>query len=251
MIHSVILMGQSNMSGRGNFGEVEPIFDERIQVLRCGKWRTMRGPVNPEDHKCEVSLAESFAASYAADHPEDMVGLVPCSFCGSSLDQWAPGELLYDHAVAMTKLAQRTSTVVAILWHQGECDCLENLHGTYETRFLTMINQFRKDTGLEDVPVVMGELGPDLLKKTGTKRDYTLSLDINRQIRKLAQEQDFIGYVPSEGLTNYPNNVHFDSVSLRRFGLRYYAEFQKLEKTDRVFVQKEDPNKNRSGMENI
>ena len=120
MIHSVILMGQSNMSGRGNFGEVEPIFDERIQVLRCGKWRTMRGPVNPEDHKCEVSLAESFAASYAADHPEDMVGLVPCSFCGSSLDQWAPGELLYDHAVAMTKLAQRTSTVVAILWHQGE-----------------------------------------------------------------------------------------------------------------------------------
>ncbi|MBQ2401175.1 MAG: hypothetical protein II311_04070, partial [Lachnospiraceae bacterium] len=34
-----------------------------------------------------------------------------------------PGELLYDHAVMQSKLAQRTSEIAGILWHQGESDC--------------------------------------------------------------------------------------------------------------------------------
>ena len=47
-----------------------------------------------------------------------------------------PGSLLYDHAVANAKLAQRTSTLAGILWHQGESDCLDGLYQTYGQKLL-------------------------------------------------------------------------------------------------------------------
>ena len=33
-----------------------------------------------------------------------------------------PGEILYDNTVNNAKLAQRTSELAGILWHQGESD---------------------------------------------------------------------------------------------------------------------------------
>lgn len=251
MIHSVILMGQSNMSGRGFMNEVEPIEHDRIKVLRCGKWNALNGAVSSEGPRCGTSLSESFALRYAEDHPEDWIGLVPCSYCGSSLAQWGVGEVLYEHAVAMTKLAQRTSTVVAILWHQGECECRDYLYHSYRERFLAFMDQFRKDTGLEDVPVIVGGLGEYLVNKTNTLRDYKLLYSINEQLRKMSEELDYVGYASSEGLGCNPDNVHFNAKSLREFGLRYYDAFKTVEKKDRVFEEKEDINRNKSGMEHL
>ena len=251
MIHSVILMGQSNMSGRGFIQDVEPIDHDRIKMLRCGKWKKMHAPVSTEGGGVGIGLSETFALRYAEDHPDDWIGLVPCSFCGSSLAQWGVGEVLYEHAVAQTRLAQRTSTVVAILWHQGECECRDYLYGSYRERFLAFMDQFRKDTGLEDVPVIMGGLGEYLVNKTGTLRDYKLLYPINAQLQKMAEELDYIGYASSEGLTCNPDNVHFDAKSLREFGLRYYEAFKPLEKKDREFPQLEDPDRNKSGMEHL
>ena len=38
MIHSFLLIGQSNAAGRGFKNEVEPIENKRIFVLRNGRW---------------------------------------------------------------------------------------------------------------------------------------------------------------------------------------------------------------------
>ena len=40
MIHSILVIGQSNAGGRGFVSEVEPIenADESIKVLRNGRW---------------------------------------------------------------------------------------------------------------------------------------------------------------------------------------------------------------------
>lgn len=48
MIHSFLLIGQSNMAGRGKKSEVEPIVNENILALRNGIFRPMYVPVNPD-----------------------------------------------------------------------------------------------------------------------------------------------------------------------------------------------------------
>ena len=60
-----------------------------------------------------------------------------------------------------------------------------------------------------------------------------------------------MAYASSEGLGCNPDNVHFNAKSLREFGLRYYDAFKTVEKKDRIFEEKEDPNKHKSGMEHL
>ena len=47
-IHSFLLIGQSNMAGRGDFGEVEPIKNKACRMLRMGRWQPMSEPINPD-----------------------------------------------------------------------------------------------------------------------------------------------------------------------------------------------------------
>ena len=61
MIHSILIIGQSNMAGRGFPSEVEPIVNKRLFVLRNGRWRSMYVPVNPDRSFSGINLAESFA----------------------------------------------------------------------------------------------------------------------------------------------------------------------------------------------
>ena len=46
MIHSFLLIGQSNMAGRGFPNEVEPIANDKLYVLRGGRWWPMFVPVH-------------------------------------------------------------------------------------------------------------------------------------------------------------------------------------------------------------
>lgn len=46
MVHSFLLIGQSNMAGRGSLREAPPLKDARILVLRNGRWQEAYRPVN-------------------------------------------------------------------------------------------------------------------------------------------------------------------------------------------------------------
>ena len=47
-ITSFLMIGQSNMAGRGDFGEVEPISNPMCYMLRMGRWQRMSEPINPD-----------------------------------------------------------------------------------------------------------------------------------------------------------------------------------------------------------
>lgn len=64
-MHSFLLMGQSNMAGRGFLNEAHEIDTSRIYTLRNGQWQRMFRPINPDRSFSGVSLAESFAEGYA------------------------------------------------------------------------------------------------------------------------------------------------------------------------------------------
>ena len=109
MIHSFLLIGQSNMAGRGDIGDVAPIDNPSLKVLRNGRWQRLFVPVNPDRPFSGVNLAESFADAYQRAHGVE-VGLIPCADGGTRIDQWREGGLLFDHAVFQARLAERTST---------------------------------------------------------------------------------------------------------------------------------------------
>ena len=239
-MHSFLLIGQSNMAGRGFVNEVEPIINNKIKVLRNGRWQPMYVPINCDRVASGISLAESFADAYANDHDVE-VGLITCADGGTSLEQWKEGGLLYDNAICQARLAQRTSTIAGVLWHQGESDCRKGLYDTYAERFERIMAAFRRDLDLCDVPFILGGLG-DFLKNCNLKSRWNLEREtyiyVNEALKKIAVNNVMTGFVSAENLSANADNLHFNAKSLREFGIRYYQEFCRLENRDKVFADK-------------
>lgn len=250
MIHSVLLIGQSNMAGRGRIDEAVPVDKAGISVLRNGRWRAMYRPVNPDRKTSGVCLAESFAEAYAADHPGVEVGLIPCADGGTTINQWLPGTRLFDHAVFQAKLAARSSTIVAILWHQGESDSLNDRYLVHGKKLELVLNSIRKELDLWDVPVLIGGLGDFLTEyKEGSHGQWPR---INREMEAVAGADPMMDYVPAEGLGHNGDFLHFNAAALHEFGLRYYEAFRKREDPNKQFEEKEDPDKAvRSALEDL
>ncbi len=247
MTHSFLLIGQSNMAGRGFLNEAREIDTTHIYIARNGRWQKMFRPVHPDRSFAGVCLAESFAEAYANKYGVD-VGLIPCADGGTSLDQWKKGELLYDNAVNNARLAMRTSTIVGILWHQGEADVRPELASTYRARFEEMIFQMQKDIGI-DVPVIIGELGSFLWDfRDGSLREYTL---VNSALKEIADNNPSIGLASAEGLTSNPDNLHFNAASLYEFGLRYFNEFDKLYDFEKFNTELKSEDIKRTKMEEL
>ena len=224
MIHSILMIGQSNMAGRGFIEEVSPIINDNIYVLRNGLWREMYVPVNPDRETAGISLVESFADLYEKKHNVE-VGIIPCAVGGTSLDQWAVGGLLFDNACYMAELAARTSAITAVLWHQGEFDCEEDRYPLYKEKLAVIFSAFREKLGLQEVPFLEGGLGAFL-------RDLMLNdnyMHVNNALKQYADENEMTAFVSAEGLKANADNLHFSSEALREFGIRYYNEFAKLE----------------------
>lgn len=236
-MYSFLLIGQSNMAGRGFISEVEPIKNSNLFVLRNGCWRGMYVPVNGDRPFSGICLAESFADECAKTYNCD-IGLIPCADGGTSLDQWQPGGLLYDHAVYQATLAMRTSTLAGVLWHQGEADCGEDRYPFYEEKCTRIFESLRKDLKLEGVPFLVGGLG-DFLKDRVESPKLKNYPYVNDALKSMAAKNDYIGYVQAHGITSNPDNLHFSAVGLREFGLRYFEKFREMNKI--ITVTQEGP----------
>lgn len=229
---SFLLIGQSNMAGRGDFGEVPEIVNDKCFMLRNGRWQPMSEPINPDRQifgyfHSGVGLAASFADEYAKYYGED-IGLIPCADGGTCISQWQPGELLYDNAVSQAKLAQKTSEIVGILWHQGENDSIhvEDVE-QYHDRFINMISSLLKELNLPpDIPIIIGELGNFVGDYDGGKCKYFR--DINATLKNLSQELANGGFVSAKGLICKNDGIHFDSKSYREFGKRFFKEYLRV-----------------------
>jgi hypothetical protein len=239
MIHSFLIIGQSNMAGRGFFADAEPLDTngDRLKVLRNGRWQKMYRPVNPDRPFSGTCLAESFAKAYSDEHPDIDVGIIPCADGGTSLDQWQRGSLLFDNAVICARLAMRTSHLVGILWHQGESDCDEALYPLYFDKITAIMSALRSELGIENLPIVVGGLG-DFLKDLVEIPALVNYTHINQALIQFAERTPNTVFASAEGLTSNPDKLHFNHQSLQKFGLRYYDAFKTVEDKTRIFDEK-------------
>ena len=226
----VLLVGQSNMSGRA------PVTDEfKKPIERCyklnrdGKWTLATNPFHFDRKYCGVGPADEFARRYLADHPGETLGLVPCAVGGSPLSSWVPAKKgrkgeNFRRAVERAKIAQTNGKIVAILWHQGETDAAkasaEKLMECYPKGFADMVAEFRSQLGLDTkVPVVVGEIG------RWKRKDGDHAAKINPAIHECANLVANCACVSSEGLKNQDQH-HFDAPSVKTLGARYYEAWK-------------------------
>ena len=230
-ILSVLMIGQSNMAGRGNLGEVPELNNPNCFMLRMGRWQPMKDPINVDrpisgiKYPSGVSLAGSFADGLQKETGK-RVGIIPCADGGTTIAQWMPGELLYDHAVMQCRLAMRTSRLVGIIWHQGESDSTNDPQ-VYHDSLVTFFNSLRQDLGNPELPIVAGELSDKIGEQWYASKAYDRT---NRIIHRLEWELPAFSVASALGLTLKDDGIHFDSKSLRAFGLRYLDKYINLYK---------------------
>ena len=218
------MIGQSNMAGRGYVKDVKPIYDEHIKTLVNGRWQTMTEPINHDRPTSGVGLAASFAGAWRLKNENLQIGLIPCAEGGTSLDDWEVGGPLFDNAVFQAKLAQRISLFSGFLWHQGENDSFGGRSGHYFDKLDNLVTAFRKALQAPDVPFIAGGLG-DFLSSGRYGKYFTEYNSVNQALLQYADTKANSYFVSASDLTANADGLHFDAVSQRKLGVRYFRAF--------------------------
>ncbi len=224
-----LLIGQSNMAGRGKIegADVGPIPD-CLKLNRDCKWVPSISPIHFDRRTSGYGIADSFARAYLAAHPGERVGLIPCAVGGSSSATWSPepgNEVVganYRRTLERSRVAMKNGKIKAILWHQGESDCefCKTQEGAdrYVARLAALAAALRRELGLEGVPFLIGEIG-------NIPKGHFRTM--NPVLRRAAAAIPNAAIVPAEDLTGHlPDGVHFDTPSYKILGERYFKAME-------------------------
>ncbi|MEN9574150.1 MAG: hypothetical protein RL514_2005 [Verrucomicrobiota bacterium] len=230
-LHLYLLIGQSNMAGRGVVEPADQVPHPRIlKLTKENAWAPATDPLHFDKPTIVgVGLGSSFGRAMAEVSPDATIGLIPCAVGGTPLSRWSKGGDLYQQALERAKLALKDGTLKGILWHQGEADSgNEALAKPYGERLAKMVRDLRADLGAGEVPFVAGQLG-EFLKREDKDGKPSLWPLVNEQIAALPKSVPHAAAVESTGLRPKSDNVHFDSPSLREFGQRYAKAMRQLQ----------------------
>jgi hypothetical protein len=223
--HLFLLVGQSNMVGRGKVADQDKQPTPRVLKLsQDGNWVPAIDPLHFDKPKIVgVGLGRSFAAEVAAANPEITIGLIPCAVGGSPIASWEPGGYHastkthpWDDALVRAKVALKSGTLKGILWHQGESDSQPKLAEVHEVKLHALIARFRSALDAESVPFIAGQMGQFAKRPWDDARKL-----VDAAHRKLPKNVPHTAFVSSDGLTHKGDIVHFDSKSYRELGRRY------------------------------
>ena len=223
---SILLIGQSNMAGRGFLNAENKISSPRLFKLVNCRWRPMFEPVNPDREFSGANLAPTFGLEYVK-YTEENIGFIPCADGGTAISEWQKGGDLYENALFQAKMAMKISNLKAILWHQGESDTHSGRPEVFKESFLKMLEDLKKDLGLPDIKIYCGGLGEFLSDFPNGGDMCTRWRDINNIYMEIASERDDVRFVPADGLGANPDNLHFNTEALREFGRRYFDAYLK------------------------
>jgi len=225
--HIYLLMGQSNMAGRDTRTLASQTTNPRVLALTAdGQWVIAKDPIHQKDGRTEPGVGPgiSFALAMLKSDPNVTIGLVPCAVGGTPLKRWVKGGDLYAHALERAKLASPSGVISGMLWLQGETDSdKQPWADTYEPRLATMIQDFRKDLGRPNLPIVVGQIGEFL--PVG-KHPYVDT--VRAAIRSVATKVPNVGYADSAGLGDKGDQLHFNAAGAEQMGARFAAAMQKL-----------------------
>ena len=226
--HLYLLVGQSNMAGRGKVVDEDRRPHPRVLALdKSGKWVPPVDPIHFDKRIAGVGLGRTFGIRIAEKNPKITVGLIPCAAGGSRIDSWKPGGYHgqtkshpYDDSIKRARIALKVGTLKGILWHQGEGDAHKGLAEAYEGKLHALIARFRKALGAADVPFIAGQMG----RFDGVPWD-DFKKRVDAAHRALPSKVSRCAFVSAEGLGQKGDKVHFNAEAYRELGKRYTAAY--------------------------
>jgi len=230
--HLFLLVGQSNMAGRGVLAPEDKIPPARVLMLnKAGEWVPAVDPMHfDKPGAVGVGLGRTFDLEIAQATPGVTIGLIPCAVGGSPIDVWRPGQYYeptkshpWDDAIRRARLALQAGTLKGVLWHQGESDSKPELAPTYEAKLHDLIARLRQELNAPNAPFIAGQMG----KFTGVPWD-AFRLQVDEIQRTLPAKVPHTAYVSAEGLNHKGDKVHFDAASYRILGQRYAQAYLTL-----------------------
>lgn len=228
--HLYILMGQSNMAGRG------PITDELkndsnthvFMLNKDSKWVIAKHPLHFDKPKVAgVGPGLAFGIKMAEANPSVKIGLIPCAVGGTPIEHWVPGAYdastkthPWDDAELRIREAMKAGVIKGVIWHQGESNSSPEKAKVYLAQLTDLIERVRQLVGNPQLPFVAGELG----------RYRPVYANINAQLALLPQHVKHTAVASSEGLVHKGDFTHFDGRSATELGKRFAAKMLELQK---------------------
>lgn len=222
--HLYLLVGQSNMAGRGIItAEYSGLSQPNVLMLdKEGKWVTASHPLHfDKPARAGVGPGLAFGLEMAKANPSVRIGLIPCAVGGTAIESWQPaamdlatGKYPYDDAVARLRIAMKSGMIKGIIWHQGEANSKAERSAGYLENLETLIGRLRQAAGDNNLPFVAGELGH-------YRDNYQL---VNDQLKQLPGKVKNTALAGSEGLIHKGDKTHFDAASATELGKRFAAK---------------------------
>lgn len=219
-----LLIGQSNMAGRGVIEDVDRTANPNIKTLSIdGEWVPAIDPIHFDKPIAGVGPGRSFARGVLEADRSRTIGLIPSAVGGSPISTWEAGAYYestdshpYDDAIKRAKEAMEHGEIKAVLWHQGESDSKAELAPLYKDKLITLIDRLRVDLGNPDLPFLIGQLGQ--FEDVHWDEWQTM---VNAAHEDVAREMAHVYFVPSDGLGHKGDSLHFSAEASREFGRRY------------------------------
>lgn len=233
----VLLVGQSNMQGRGapginhdNTGIDQYPAANRPQtgIIPATEPLQHPGALTPTRPN---GLGIPFARAYMQANPGRRVLLVPAAFGATGFSSAGPNT--WDWTVGSDNLAARAveqtlaalsaagdgARLAGILWHQGEGD--SSIAGQYADKLDGLIAYFRAELSAPDVPVVVGQMSPDRAGGAGG-----VTIDAAHQMTPARVERTAFAPTPP-GLHNPGDTTHLSTRALDIIGARFAEALQR------------------------
>lgn len=233
--HLFLLVGQSNMAGRGRIDPADNAPHPRVLMFtKQQQWVPAIDPLHFDKPKVVgVGLGRTFAEEVAAAHPGVTIGLIPCAVGGSPVAAWEPGAYYpptkshpWDDALKRARRAMQDGTLKGILWHQGESDSKAELAERYESRLHELINRFREQLDAPGVPFLVGQMGQFEERPWDAPKRQ-----VDAAHRSLPETIEQTAFVDSNGLSHNGDEVHFSTEAYRELGRRYANAYLQLTQT--------------------
>ncbi len=226
-----ILIGQSNMAGRG---KITPEYADTLKnaylLTSNGNMEVACNPLNKYSNIRKELKLQQVGPGYGfsktmVEKTGANIGLIVNARGGSSINSWIKGakDGYYEKTMDRLKDVSKWGELKAILWHQGETDSKNT--DIYQQKLTDFVQNLRTDLNSTQLLFVAGELAY-------WRGDGEGSTAFNNMIRNISVFIPNSTYVSAEGLSPLIDvtDPHFDAKSQMILGERYALKIMDMKK---------------------